>query len=257
MAKPADKKLFIFDLDGTLAPSKSVMDAEMAGILGQLLSTGKSVAVISGGALPQYEKQFLNGLAAPAEQLARVFIFPTCGAAFYRHDGGAWRLVYEERLTEQERDKIFGAFMAAWRDAEYANPARLYGEVLEYRGTQVTFSALGQQAPLAEKHAWDPTRAKRLKLQAAVVKYLPEFDVKLGGSTSLDVTRRGVDKAYGIARMEKHLGFKKSEMIFFGDAIFPGGNDYPVKLAGVDCVAVTGPEDTKNRLQDILLRDSI
>jgi HAD superfamily hydrolase (TIGR01484 family) len=252
MAQYKDKKLFVFDLDSTLAPSKSPMDAEMSVILNQLLSAGKSISVISGGGLPQYKHQFLEVLKVPRESLANVYLFPTCGAAFYKYQDKNWQLVYEERLTEGERNKIFSAFDAAFVDAAYVHPERLYGEVLEYRGTQVTFSALGQQAPLQEKHAWDPTREKRLKLQAAVAKYLTGFDVKLGGSTSLDVTRRGVDKAYGIAQMEKYLGFQKDEMLFFGDAVFPGGNDYPVKLAGVETIAVSGPADTKKHLRAYL-----
>ena len=266
----ATKKLFAFDLDGTLAPSKSQMDAEMAGLVLRLVDSGKKIAVMSGGALPQYKKQFLDAIKATPEQLENIFLFPTCGAAFYRYQGspstrspeatelgaksseGFWQLVYEERLTEDEGKKIKNAFEAAFADVAYAHPAQIFGELLEFRGTQMTFSGLGQDAPFDLKQVWDPMGEKRLRLQTALIKYIPDFDVKLGGTTSLDITRRGVDKAYGIAQMEKYLGVIKKEILYFGDAIFPGGNDYPVKLAGVDCVAVSGYNQTKLELRALL-----
>ncbi len=265
------KKLFAFDLDGTLSASKSQMDAEMADLVLRLVDNGKKVAVMSGGAMTQYEKQFLSVLRATPEQLGNIFLFPTCGAAFYKYKKsspstrspqatklgtnsslGVWELVYEERLTEGEGMKIKNAFEAAFADVAYVHPPQIFGELIEFRGTQMTFSALGQDAPFELKHSWDSRGEKRIKLQTALAKYIPDFDVKLGGSTSLDVTRRGVDKAYGIEQMEKYLGVSKEEIIYFGDAIFPGGNDYPVKLAGVDCVAVSGYNETKSVLRALL-----
>lgn len=53
------KKLIVFDLDGTLAESKSPLDAEMAKLLGALLGVVK-VAVISGGNWPQFENNCLQ-----------------------------------------------------------------------------------------------------------------------------------------------------------------------------------------------------
>ncbi len=263
------KKLLAFDLDGTLAPSKSQMDAEMAGLVLRLIDSGKKIAVMSGGAMPQYEKQFLSALSATAGQLKNIFLFPTCGAAFYRYKGSPstllradasvgqassptnirnWQLVYEERLSEEDGRKIKTAFETVFAETAYAHPERVFGELIEFRGTQMTFTGLGQDAPHDLKQVWDPQGERRLALQAALAKYIPEYDVKLGGTTSLDITRRGVDKAYGIAQMEKYLGVSKREILYFGDAIFPGGNDYPVKLAGVDCVAVSGYNETKLKL---------
>jgi hypothetical protein len=69
--------------------------------------------------------------------------------------------------------------------------------------------------------------------------------VRLGGTTSIDVTRPGIDKAYGIRKLRDVLGIPISEMLFIGDAVFPGGNDYPAVEAGADTIAVRDPNETK------------
>src|ERR1700679_3837546 len=97
------KTLIVFDLDGTLAASKSAIDIEMAGLLDSMLRIVK-VAVISGGAWPQFERQVLAHLA-PDAPLGNLSLLPTCGTKFYQYDSG-WRLLYSEDFTEIEKDKI-------------------------------------------------------------------------------------------------------------------------------------------------------
>jgi HAD superfamily hydrolase (TIGR01484 family) len=130
--------------------------------------------------------------------------------------------------------------------------ARVWGEVIEDRFSQITFSALGQQAPLEEKDKWDPDYAKRKKIKAILDAYIPEFSVRLGGSTSIDITKPGIDKAYGIGKLRDLLHISLKEMIYIGDALFPGGNDYPVEEAGVDSIPVKGPDETKRVIQAII-----
>ena len=75
---------------------------------------------------------------------------------------------------------------------------QVWGEVIEDRGSQITFSALGQQAPLEQKDKWDPDFTKRKKIKAILDTLIPEFSVRMGGATSIDITKPGIDKAYGI-----------------------------------------------------------
>jgi HAD superfamily hydrolase (TIGR01484 family) len=128
----------------------------------------------------------------------------------------------------------------------------LYGEIIEDRGSQITFSALGQNAPAEIKYAWDPTRSKREAIANAIRKKIPEFDVRVGGATSVDITRKGVNKAYGIMKMAQYLNLTIHDIVFVGDALFYGGNDYPAKTTGVDCVSVKGPEETANLIRSWL-----
>ena len=242
------KKLIVFDMDGTLAESKSSLDAEMAQLFASLLDIVQ-VAVISGGDWPQFQQQLLANLTE-GEHLRRLSLLPTCGTKFYKYDGG-WTLSYAESFSEAESAKIVES-LERTMEASGFKPEKIWGEIIEDRGSQITFSALGQQAPVDEKKKWDPDFAKRKKMKALLDALIPEFSVHLGGSTSVDITKPGIDKAYGIRKLEEILGMKKEEMMFIGDALFPSGNDYPVKAAGVLSIQVRDPEETKRVVEAII-----
>ena len=242
------KKLIVFDLDGTLAPSKSSLDPQTAGLLRDLLDIIK-VAVISGGAWTQFEMQLLTDLPKNS-LLANLSLLPTCGTKFFQYNG-TWEELYSEDLTTAEKRKIRDSLDRAAGEAG-DRAKKVWGEVIEDRGSQVTYSALGQQAPLAEKEEWDPDFAKRKKITAILETLIPEFSIRIGGATSIDVTKPGIDKAYGLGKLRDtlHLSFK--EMIYIGDALFPGGNDYPAEEAGVVSIPVKGPDDTDLIISTIL-----
>ena len=228
------KKLIVFDLDGTLARSKSSLDDEMSALLSDLLKIVK-VAVISGGAWPQFEEQLLSHLPHD-ERLLSLSILPTCGTQFYRYSG-KWQKIYSEDFTADEKEKIISSLKKAF-EASGFKADKVWGEVIEDRGSQITLSALGQQAPLAEKEKWDPDFAKRKKVKTILDPLIPGFSVRLGGATSIDVTNI--------------LGISLKEMIYIGDALFVGGNDYPAEHAGAISIPVRGPEDTKRVIEAIL-----
>ncbi|MGA2950723.1 MAG: HAD-IIB family hydrolase [Caulobacteraceae bacterium] len=242
------KKLVVFDLDGTLAKSKSSLDHDMAGLLGRLMSVIK-VAIISGGAWPQFETQLLTHLPHD-ERLKSLSLLPTSGTKYLQYDG-TWRQLYSEDFSAEEKAKITGALDKAFDQSGF-RPHKYWGELIEDRGSQITLSALGQDAPLDEKKTWDPDFAKRQKIKALLEPSIPEFSVGLGGTTSIDVTRRGVDKAYGLRKLEQVLGVPTKEMIFVGDALFPGGNDYPARSTDAVCIAVRDPEDTKKVVEVVI-----
>ncbi len=237
------KDLVIFDLDGTLTLSKSSMDAVMAELIGKLLEA-KRVAVISGGGFPQFETQFVNKLPIQANRLSHLYLLPTSGTKLFTWQG-TWHQQYSEELTKDSKDNIIAALKMSLAIAGFQTPQKIYGEQIEDRGSQITYSALGQNAPLEEKLAWDPNLEKRIRLAELLRSKLPRYDVRIGGSTSIDITMRGVNKAYGIHKLEAFLRIPIDRMVFVGDALFQGGNDYPARTTGVDCVQVAGPEETK------------
>jgi phosphomannomutase len=242
------KRLIVFDLDGTLAESKASLDAEMATLLSTLLRIVK-VAVISGGDWPQFEKQVLSNLPHD-ERLKNLSLLPTCGTKFYRY-AGDWVKIYSEDFTADEKKKIINSLKQAL-EASGFKVEKVWGETIEDRGSQITFSALGQQAPIEEKKKWDPDFTKRKKIKGLLDKLMPEFSVRLGGTTSVDVTKPGIDKAYGIRKLRDALGIAIQEMIFVGDALFPGGNDYPAKEAGVASIRVRDPNESKRVIETIV-----
>lgn len=213
------KSLVVFDLDGTLAQSKAAIDDEMAGLLTSLLEVVR-VAIISGGAWPQFQTQVLAHLPTD-DRLKNLSILPTCGTRYYRYQDG-WNQLYADDLSTAEQHQIIDALEKAVNASGY-QAARTWGDTIENRQSQITFSALGQEAPLNEKVAWDPDFAKRQKIKALLDVSLANFSVRLGGSTSIDVTKPGIDKAYGIRKLRDILNVAEKDMIYVGDALFPGG----------------------------------
>ncbi|HEY0907922.1 MAG TPA: HAD-IIB family hydrolase [Candidatus Paceibacterota bacterium] len=242
--------MIIFDLDGTLAESKQTLDAEMLALLKRLLQKD-SVAVISGCAFIQFQLQILDHIDATPKELENLFFFPTNAAAFYRYDKGDWKKVYEETLSDEEVAHISKALNAAETELDIKEE-KVYGDKIEWRAAQVTYSGIGQKAPIEPKKIWDPDHAKRAKIVAIVAPLIPEFEVRIAGATSIDITRKGRDKAYGIRQIEKYLNVKREDMTFVGDSLFEGGNDYPVIATGVYCVHVKEVEDTKRFIRDLV-----
>ena len=249
---PKDKKLIVFDLDGTLTESKSDMDMEMAELMASLLEK-KKVAVIGGANYETLQSQFLFKLQVQPESLKNLFLFPTTATIFYRFNGSEWEEVYRDELTEEEKKEVLSGFENTFRELGYRHPEKIYGDIIEDRGTQMTFSALGNKAPLEAKEKWNKENQDiRSKIEKVLQKNLPDMEAKVAGLTSIDVTRKGVDKGYGIKQINKHLDVPLEEMLFVGDAFFPEGNDEAVLKTGVLCFEVKGVEDTKKLVRHFI-----
>ncbi len=244
-------RLVAFDLDDTLAPSKSPLDPRMLETFASLLEV-VPVAVISGGNFHQFEQQLVTPLAdRDGLTLDDLHLMPTCGTRYYRWQDGGWALQYAEDLTADEKSRALAAVEEQAKRAGYWE-AETWGDILEDRGSQITFSALGQAAPVDAKKQWDPTGEKKDHLRRLVQEQLPDLEVRSGGSTSIDITRKGIDKAYGMRRLAELTGIALDDVLFVGDRLDPEGNDYPVRALGVPCHAVAGWEDTDAFLTELI-----
>ena len=253
------KKLIAFDLDGTLAESKSAADDRMVELLDRLLEKFH-VCVISGGKFQQFEKQLLGSLKAEPGKLERLHVMPTCGTRYYVYSlaDKAWRKVYAEDFTEPQKKKIIAALDKGFDDLGY-RAKKVYGECVEDRGSQVTFSVLGQDIVdvlglegVRQKEAWDPDNKKKLELRDYIAPLIPEFEVRVGGVTSIDVTKLGIDKAYGMRKLMEVLAIDKEDILFIGDRLQEGGNDYPVKAMGIDSLQISHWQETALAVETIL-----
>ncbi|MDO5048465.1 MAG: HAD-IIB family hydrolase [Actinomycetaceae bacterium] len=242
--------LVAFDLDDTLAPSKSALPKQVNEALQRLLRR-VDVLVISGGTIEQFHRQMLANLDVNEGELSRMHLMPTCGTRYYLHEGGGWKAQYSHDLEDATKQRVMRVLEQASRDLGLwvEDPA---GDIIEDRGSQITYSALGQQADLKAKRAWDPTGEKKGRLRDAVAPLLPDLEVRSGGSTSVDVTMKGVDKAYGMRKIMEQTGYTKDQIVFIGDRLDPEGNDYPVKAAGFETIAVTGWEDTVRVIDQLI-----
>ncbi len=255
------KHLIVFDLDGTLVYTKSPIENRMLELLKRLLAV-KKVAVIGGGKYDVFQELLLRPLGAlknSEKLLENLFIFPTTATSFYRYSRG-WKRVYLHSLTKRERDAIKKTFQQVFKEIGYQHSPKVYGEIIEDRGTQVTFSALGQDVVkvlgkkgILLKERWKKEHTStKMAIARLMAKYLPNLEVHAAGFTSVDVTKKGIDKAYGLSQIETHLSVKIKEMVFIGDAIFPGGNDYAVVRTGIDYIPVSNPKETEKIIRSII-----
>lgn len=244
------KKLIAFDLDDTLAVTKSPIEDRVAELLARLLEHFE-VCIISGGKFEQFKTQVVDRLEATEEQLAKLHLMPTCGTRYYRFLSDSWEEVYAENLTEKQKKEIISVLESGARELGLWE-GEPYGEIIEDRGSQITFSALGQLAPPEAKYKWDPDGTKKHRLRDYAAPKLPEVEVRVGGTTSIDVTMIGIDKAYGMKKLMEQLKIRKRDILFIGDKLEEGGNDYPVKAFGIDCLEVPSWQETARVLQGIL-----
>lgn len=247
------KKLIAFDLDDTLAITKSEISDRMSELLGRLLEK-YDVCVITGGRFDQIEKQVVKRLDVSPHILNKLHLMPTCGTRYYRYDelGTKWVMQYSEDLSKEQKAKIIDALetvakeLGIWCD----NPT---GEIIEDRYSQITMSALGQQATPEDKYEWaEKYKDVRPIYRDRVAELLPDLEVRIGGTTSTDITLPGIDKAYGMRKIIDAIDISKDEILFLGDKLQEGGNDFPVKAMGIDCIEVEGWETTAYVVEGIL-----
>ncbi len=247
-----NKKVIVCDLDGTLAKSKSTLTPEMSDVLCRLLSK-HYIAVVSGGAYSQFQKQFLSSFNCDKEKFKNLSFFPTMGSTCYIYDytNDGWKQIYDEKFTDEEKKEIMDALTEAIAGSglDLSNP---YGEIIEDRGSQVTFSGRGQDAPIEVKVTWDRDQSKRRLLMDAIKAKIPQYEIGIGGTTSIDITRKGIDKAYAIGKIKELLKANDDDIIFVGDALYKGGNDSPVKKTKVDYIQEDGPDETIGFLEQYL-----
>lgn len=194
------KKLIVFDLDGTLAETKQKVSTEMQSLLKTLMNHCM-VSVISGGDWPQFQNQLLQNFDLSNMSKNNLVLLPTCGSKYYEFVKNDWSLVYSESLTIEQKLQISMVFDNILKSFDL-DVQNTWGPQLEDRDTQFTFSVLGQQAPAHEKENWaSKNNYKRKEFRDVLELCLPEFSVRLGGATSIDITKKGIDKAFGIRKL--------------------------------------------------------
>ena len=245
-------KAIVFDLDETLAPSFEAPTLEMIAELYRLLML-MPVAVMTGRDFPSMSKGFLPAITK-TKFADRFYAFPEGGAQCFQWKERQWEALYAERLFEDERATIVRAIREAVEETGIMEGLVHYGEQYVQKKAMVAFAALGQEVPKDLKYSWDPGNVRRQNIRDAIAAKLPAYEVLLGGATSVDVTKKGINKAYGVRWLSEHLKIPPSEMLYIGDALYPGGNDNVVISTGIQTRATKNPDETFNIIEELLLR---
>ncbi|MCK9567855.1 HAD-IIB family hydrolase [Candidatus Pacearchaeota archaeon] len=245
-------KTIVFDLGGTLTISKDALDEEMIALLSKLLASC-NIAIISGASWKQVNKQIDNLLHIDQKLLNNLYILPASGGSLFQSWGKyGWVAAYQHKLSSREVDRINAMIEEAIVESGFIQPQKLWGKQVESCDSKVTFSALGQRAPLEAKEKWDVDGSKRRVLADVLRRKLPIYEVRVAGKTSIDVSAKGINKKYGIDELMKKLRASKDDLLYVGDAIFKGGSDYAAIEMGLVYVQVRDPEDTKTWIRNTL-----
>jgi len=159
--------------------------------------------------------------------------------------------IYNFTLHEEEREEIKEALEKLTKEFDIVSLTTKEDQIQD-RGSQITLSAIGRNAPLEIKKQYDPDESKRKKWIVFLKTVLDgsKYEMNIAGTTSIDITPKGLDKEWGIKRFCKHYGISLNSILFFGDKIYPGGNDYPASRI-VDCISVNSPKDTLKELRKL------
>lgn len=241
-------KAVIFDLDETLAVSFQAPKPSMLERLVRLQAV-LPVAIMSGAGFERIQRDVI---AHMPEVSSNMTLFPNSSSQCFMYEHGAWKTVYSHLMTDEERTTIKSVLNSALTEFPELRDAPVFGERVIDRESQIAFTAVGQEAPADVKAAWDPTSEKRLRVARALRDRLPEFDILIGGASTIDFTRKDTNKSYGVRWYADYLKAKPEELLYIGDALYPGGNDEVVLVTGIEARAVANPEDTERAIDELL-----
>lgn len=239
-------KHVFFDLDNTLTRSRTLMPTPHQEIFKKSCAS-KDVVVVTGGQISQIKKQI------PPSFDGGYFALSQSGNHAIAKNG---EILWSERFTPEQKAAIL-SFIKAIHD-EVALPVKNENDLVEDRGSQISYSLIGHHEDVAKKEAFDPGAKKRLRILAAHKADVEGLrvagaDVRPGGTTTFDFTIAGKHKGFNIARLIEHEGWKKEDCLYVGDALFPGGNDETV-VGVIPTHAVNNPDDTFDFVKANLLQ---
>ncbi len=242
-------KVTFFDLDDTLAesfkpPSRAMLE-RFDTLLGKM-----PLAILTAAGFPRINQDFLVPLAN-TNKLTQLYIFPDSSARCYLYVNGVWEPEYSLMLSDEDRVKIKAAIQKVAMEQHFDGILAYKPQIID-REAQIAYAFLGLDAPDDLKRTWDPTFEKRAAMQQALLKIIPEYDILIGGRSTIDITTKGVNKSYGVNWLSHRLHTPPQDMLFVGDALYEGGNDFVVIPTGIKTRPVTGPSETLGVIDEIL-----
>lgn len=242
--------MIVFDMDGTLTPSRDLMDSEMIWLFKKLLSKYK-VWVISWWWYWQFKKQIVDHIWNDEELLKNLYLCPTCSTKMYLYKSNWFEEIYSLNLTQEEKDYVKNTLISAIGELNL-QPEQVWWETIDDRDTQISYVILWVEAPHSAKYVWDTDFSKRKAIIEKVKDKFLDYDILAAWTTTIDITRKWVNKAYWVKKLSEVSWVSLNEMIFVWDAIFPGWNDYPPLEIWVTSKRVFSVDDTKRFIEMLI-----
>lgn len=241
-----NKKHFFFDMDGTLTPSRSCIDADMRGKLNALAQVA-DVCIVSGSSVEQIKKQlrgvrginFLGQNGNHAIRLQKDKVVTPKEVEVWKHT-----------LTWQEQHDIFNYIKSIFK---LVNPYNSEADCVENRGAQISLSFVGHNAPSHIKFLFDPSRTIRRDILIKYPFVHETLEVAIGGTTCLDFFPKEHNKGRSVSDFIHYVGWDAEKSIYIGDALEENGNDHSVvKYGHIETLSVKDENDTRDFIQEII-----
>ena len=245
-------RIFIFDVDGTLTPSRQPMTEEFQKFFKQWIKKNKFY-LVTGSDLPKLQEQMCM------YDIEAEGIFTCCGNQFWLPNPSvpiqSADLIYDNKFkVPRKLNKLLGTILS---NSIY--PHR-YGNHVEDRGSMVNFSIVGRDCNQEQRekyYKWDTEKGERKIIAQAVKEKFPDLDAVIGGQISIDIYPKGNDKSQVLNVIEQERLVPPSEYIFIGDGIENYGNDYPLaelmdNTEICDWYHTKGWEHTKEILENLI-----
>ncbi len=224
------KHLF-FDMDMTIAPSREPILPEMFDLLSSL---PQDIIIVSG--------QDVMKILWQSNSLRAYRLGQNGNHAIDPEGVELWNTPLEPHHRDQILDHIKEVMEILDHEVNHD------WTPIEDRGAQITFSPIGNSAPVGITRVYDPDRSKRLKLIETIPFASEDLVVKIGGSTSLDYLHKDRHKGANVTKLIELAGWNKDECIYYGDGLYPGGNDEAV-IGVIETVLVDDHIDTYHKLR--------
>ena len=240
-----EKNIIIADVDDTICNSCQQISQPMANQINHMIQHGYQFAFISGTKNIDLQQMLSSRITQPHHLLG------TTGTQYVHIQHNQPTVIYTHTFTQKEKHEITTALNHLITHYNIQSHTTKEDQ-LQDRESQITLSAIGRHAPSEIKAQYDPNGKKRLEWITFLTQQLDEtkYDIKIGGTTSLDITRKGLNKEWGIRQFLNHNNYLVNQVLFFGDKLHPGGNDYPATRI-VDCIAVKNTQETLQKLKEM------
>lgn len=236
------KKLFVFDLDNTLAPSKGPLYEKSIDLTERIVKNGAKFAILTSGGLPQIQEHSIPYLSHL--DLTQMLFAATLGTKLHYFNDFEWKTEMYHAFSPEERAEI-RAYIDKLAMNHPLTKRETNGPYFDDRETLLTYSVLGINAPREDKVNYDPDYAKRKVLKALIEEKFPHLQAVYGGKSSLDITHKNINKKFGLAKILEHFSVTVPETVYIGDEFSQYGNDLPLReIAGLDTIETNSYLDT-------------
>jgi len=236
------KHILMFDVDDTVCESTKPISEAVARVLNSLREKNFLLVFTSGSKIDQVYHQLHPILKG------KYWIMGASGSSCESVDSGGRKLIFSEEMPQEDRTKILNLLSEVVEKFNIQTMTTKEDQIQD-RISQITLSCIGRGAPSDIKSSFDADRSKRKVWVDYIKERLGgEYNINIGGTTSIDITLKGVDKSTGAKKWLECMNFDKRDIMFFGDQLEDGGNDSVMKDL-VDCIQVGNPMDTLNILE--------